>query len=83
MRGDGNDLLAVHRVVRSAAERARHGDGPTLIEFETFRMRGHEEASGTDYVPKALLEEWAPTSGAVPPLAGVLASVTDENATGR
>jgi 2-oxoisovalerate dehydrogenase E1 component len=56
---DGNDLLAVVRAVREAAARARAGDGPTLIEFETFRMRGHEEASGTDYVPAALFEEWA------------------------
>jgi 2-oxoisovalerate dehydrogenase E1 component len=56
---DGNDLLAVHRAVKEAAERARGGEGPSLLEFETFRMRGHEEASGTDYVPKALLEEWA------------------------
>ncbi len=55
---DGNDILAVHRAVRAAAHRARAGDGPSLLEFETFRMRGHEEASGTDYVPKALLEEW-------------------------
>jgi 2-oxoisovalerate dehydrogenase E1 component len=56
---DGNDLLAVHRAVRRAADRARQGDGPTLLEFETFRMRGHEEASGTDYVPKDEIEEWA------------------------
>ena len=38
---------------------ARRGEGPTLLEFKTFRMRGHEEASGTAYVPKPLLEEWA------------------------
>jgi 2-oxoisovalerate dehydrogenase E1 component len=56
---DGNDLISVHRAVRRAAERARRGDGPTLLEFKTFRMRGHEEASGTDYVPKEQVEEWA------------------------
>src|SRR5688572_5786992 len=56
---DGNDLLAVHEAVASAAERGRRGDGPTLLEFKTFRMRGHEEASGTDYVPRHLFEEWA------------------------
>ncbi len=56
---DGNDVLAVVDAVNRAAERARRGDGPTLLEFETFRMRGHEEASGTAYVPKHLFEEWA------------------------
>jgi 2-oxoisovalerate dehydrogenase E1 component len=56
---DGNDLLSVHRAVRRAADRARRGDGPTLLEFKTFRMRGHEEASGTDYVPKEQIEAWA------------------------
>lgn len=56
---DGNDVLAVHRVVREAAARARSGGGPTLLEFKTFRMRGHEEASGTDYVPVELFEEWS------------------------
>lgn len=56
---DGNSLLAVFRATREAAARARRGEGPTLLEFETFRMRGHEEASGTAYVPKQLFEEWA------------------------
>src|SRR5262245_24247440 len=55
---DGNDLLAVHGAVSQAAERARSGLGPTLLEFKTFRMRGHEEASGTAYVPKERFEEW-------------------------
>jgi 2-oxoisovalerate dehydrogenase E1 component len=57
---DGNDLLAVVRAVTRAAERARRGDGPTLLEFKTFRLRGHEEASGTDYVPPEQVAEWAP-----------------------
>ena len=55
---DGNDVLAVVEAVGRAAVRARSGDGPTLLEFKTFRMRGHEEASGTAYVPKHLFEEW-------------------------
>jgi 2-oxoisovalerate dehydrogenase E1 component len=56
---DGNDVLAVATAVREAAERARAGGGPSLLEFETYRMRGHEEASGTDYVPPDELAEWA------------------------
>jgi 2-oxoisovalerate dehydrogenase E1 component len=56
---DGNDLLAVVGTVRRAAERARRGDGPTLVELETYRMRGHEEASGISYVPRGDLDAWA------------------------
>jgi 2-oxoisovalerate dehydrogenase E1 component len=56
---DGNDVLAVIDAVSRAAARGRAGEGPTLLECKTFRMRGHEEASGTDYVPQALLDEWA------------------------
>ena len=55
---DGNDLLAVMKAVREAASRARSGEGPTLLEMKTFRMRGHEEASGTKYVPAHFFEEW-------------------------
>jgi 2-oxoisovalerate dehydrogenase E1 component len=57
---DGNDLLGVVRAVSRAADRARRGDGPTLLELKTYRMRGHEEASGIDYVPKEVLEQWGP-----------------------
>ncbi len=57
---DGNDLLEVLDVVRAAATRARSGEGPTLIEMKTFRMRGHEEASGTWYVPEDRFEAWKP-----------------------
>src|SRR5438045_349730 len=56
---DGNDVLAVVEAVSRAATRARAGQGPTLLEFKTFRMRGHEEASGTSYVPKQLVEAWS------------------------
>ena len=56
---DGNDILAVIDAVGRAAVRARAGEGPTLLEMKTFRMRGHEEASGTKYVPDTLFEAWA------------------------
>ena len=56
---DGNNILAVVEAVRNARKRALKGDGPTLLEMKTFRMRGHEEASGTKYVPKELQEKWA------------------------
>jgi 2-oxoisovalerate dehydrogenase E1 component len=56
---DGNDVFAVIAAVERAAARARSGEGPTLLEFETFRMRGHEEASGVAYVPHELFEQWA------------------------
>jgi 2-oxoisovalerate dehydrogenase E1 component len=56
---DGNDYMAVYEAVRAAADRARRGDGPSLLECKTFRMRGHEEASGTTYVPRELFDEWS------------------------
>ncbi|MBO6576352.1 MAG: dehydrogenase E1 component subunit alpha/beta [Rhodothermales bacterium] len=55
---DGNDLVAVMEAVSEAADRARRGDGPTLLEMKTFRVRGHEEASGVKYVPSELIAEW-------------------------
>ena len=55
---DGNDILSVINSVQRAAGHARKGNGPTLIEAKTFRMRGHEEASGTKYVPQELFDEW-------------------------
>jgi len=55
---DGNDVMAVYAVAREAVERARAGDGPTLIECRTMRVRGHSEADRFTYVPAALLAEW-------------------------
>jgi pyruvate dehydrogenase E1 component alpha subunit/2-oxoisovalerate dehydrogenase E1 component alpha subunit len=56
---DGNDVLAVYGATRRAVERARKGLGPTLIEADTMRMRGHAEHDDMKYVPKAMVEEWA------------------------
>ena len=57
---DGNDLLAVRRAVLEAAQRARQGQGPTLIESKTYRMGGHSTSDDpTRYVPKEELEAWA------------------------
>jgi 2-oxoisovalerate dehydrogenase E1 component len=55
---DGNDVLAVRDACERAVARGRAGKGPTLLECKTFRIRGHEEASGNDYVPAADLATW-------------------------
>ncbi len=56
---DGNDLLAVRKVTLEAVERARNGDGPTLIEAKTFRMGGHSTSDDPyKYVPAEQYEEW-------------------------
>ncbi|TWW02430.1 thiamine pyrophosphate-dependent enzyme [Chitinophaga pinensis] len=59
MRINGNNLLEVYHAIKEAKRHALQEQQPVLIEAMTFRMRGHEEASGTKYVPPALLEEWA------------------------
>lgn len=56
---DGNNVLEVYDTLRLLAENMRQHPRPVLIECRTFRMRGHEEASGTRYVPAELLETWA------------------------
>ncbi len=56
---DGNNILDVYHTVKALAESMREKPRPVLLECITFRMRGHEEASGTKYVPKKLMEEWS------------------------
>ncbi len=56
---DGNDVEAVFDAAREAADRARAGDGPTLIECHTMRMHGHGAHDDMSYVPDGMLEEWA------------------------
>ena len=56
---DGNNVLEVYTTIKRLAEDLRQNPRPVLVEALTFRMRGHEEASGTKYVPQSLMEEWA------------------------
>jgi len=55
---DGNNILEVFDTISSLAKKMRENPKPVLLECLTFRMRGHEEASGTKYVPPRLFEEW-------------------------
>lgn len=56
---DGNNILEVYNKVDEIAKSLRTSPRPCILECLTFRMRGHEEASGTKYVPTHLFEEWA------------------------
>jgi 2-oxoisovalerate dehydrogenase E1 component len=55
---DGNNVLTVQDTIRGVREYCITHQKPYLVECMTFRMRGHEEASGTKYVPKELFDEW-------------------------
>jgi len=56
---DGNNILEVHNEILKARQYCIAQQKPILVECMTFRMRGHEEASGVKYVPKELFEQWA------------------------
>jgi pyruvate dehydrogenase E1 component alpha subunit len=55
---DGNDVLAVYEAAQKAVERARNGEGPTLIECKTYRLRGHSRVDPAKYRPKEEVQEW-------------------------
>ena len=55
---DGNNIIEVFSTIRNLRKKMSKKPKPYLIEFKTFRMRGHEEASGIKYVPKELIDEW-------------------------
>ena len=55
---DGNNILEVYNTINDIAQNIRQNPRPVLVECMTFRMRGHEEASGTKYIPQELFEEW-------------------------
>jgi len=56
---DGNDVLAVYDVTKRAVDRARAGNGVTLIELMTYRRKGHAEHDNQSYVPEGEIERWA------------------------
>ncbi|RMB61026.1 dehydrogenase [Dokdonia sinensis] len=72
---DGNNILEVYTKISEITESMRNNARPVLIEFKTFRMRGHEEASGTKYVPQELMDEW----GAKDPVTNFQQFLMDEN----
>jgi pyruvate dehydrogenase E1 component alpha subunit len=74
VRVDGNDVLAVYGAAREAVGRARRGEGPTLIECKTMRMRGHSEHDDASYVPREMLEAWRKKD----PIQRLEASLRDE-----
>ncbi|MEM9836693.1 MAG: dehydrogenase E1 component subunit alpha/beta [Bacteroidota bacterium] len=55
---DGNNVLEVYQTIHQLASELRENPEPVLVECRTFRVRGHEEASGTKYVPQELIEAW-------------------------
>ena len=59
VREDGNDVLAVYQVTKEAVDRARAGEGVTLVELVTYRRKGHAEHDNQSYVPPGERERWA------------------------
>ncbi|HUJ13435.1 MAG TPA: thiamine pyrophosphate-dependent dehydrogenase E1 component subunit alpha [Thermoanaerobaculia bacterium] len=55
---DGNDVFAVYRAAKDAVDRARAGEGVTLLEVKTFRLKGHAEHDNQSYVPQELIDQW-------------------------
>ena len=56
---DGNNVVDVYNCLKEVSEKMRSDNKPVLIEFKTFRMKGHEEASGQAYIDPEIIEEWA------------------------
>ncbi len=72
---DGNNILEVYTQIDKLCKSIRKEPRPVLVEFKTFRMRGHEEASGTKYVPRELMDHWA----AKDPLENYVEHLRNEN----
>lgn len=74
-RADGNDVLDVYRVTKEAVDRARNGGGVSLLEFMTYRRKGHAEHDNQSYVPPGEIEKWETEND---PLDRYLARLTGE-----
>jgi len=72
---DGNNIESVYTTIKKIAEDMRKNPSPVLIEAKTFRIRGHEEASGVKYVPKELIEKWKRKD----PIKNFESTLADEN----
>src|SRR3954465_5644220 len=59
VRADGNDVVATYQVTKEAVDRARAGEGVTLIELVTYRRKGHAEHDNQSYVPAGEIDRWA------------------------
>jgi pyruvate dehydrogenase E1 component alpha subunit/2-oxoisovalerate dehydrogenase E1 component alpha subunit len=59
VQADGNDVLAVYDAAKGAVDRARRGEGVTLVELMTYRRKGHAEHDNQSYVPEGEIERWA------------------------
>jgi TPP-dependent pyruvate/acetoin dehydrogenase alpha subunit len=71
---DGNDLLATYEVTKRAVDRARAGEGVTLIELVTYRRKGHAEHDNQSYVPEGEIDRWAATNDPIDRYLEVLAA---------
>ena len=72
---DGNNIESVYTTIKKIADDMRKNPSPVLIEAKTFRIRGHEEASGVKYVPKELIEKWKRKD----PIKNFESTLSDEN----
>jgi pyruvate dehydrogenase E1 component alpha subunit/2-oxoisovalerate dehydrogenase E1 component alpha subunit len=71
---DGNDVLATYEVAKRAVDRARAGEGVTLIELITYRRKGHAEHDNQSYVPPGEIDKWATSNDPIDRYVKVLAS---------
>ena len=80
VRADGNDVLAAYQVTKDAVDRARRGEGVTLIELMTYRRKGHAEHDNQSYVPAGEIDRWAAEND---PLDRYVQALTDQRGRGR